>query len=97
MFVVRFLVLSLPLALLACSPRPAMPPGFSFLDPGVRAGQEQACAEALALLRNVPASSVRADRTSADAYNRGIVTVRGGGISGYCRVTADFRVVEVVF
>ena len=97
MFVVRSLVLSLPLALLACSPRPAMPPGFSYLDPGVRAGQEQACAEAVALLREVPASSVRADRTSADAHNRGIVTITGGGISGYCRVTADFEVVQLVF
>ncbi len=97
MFVVRFLVLSLPLALLACTLRPAMPPGFSFLDPGVRAGQEQACAEAVARLRGESQGEVRTARISADPANGAVVMAYAGGASGYCRVSADFRVLRVVF
>lgn len=94
---VRLFALALPLVLIACAPSPAARPGFSFLDPGVRSGQEQACAEAVAQARGVPAGSVRVDRTSADAHNRGVVATVAGGVSGYCQVTGDFRVLKVVF
>lgn len=92
----RLLLFVLPLAATACTVGSATQPGFSFLDPGVRTGQEQACARAVAGVRGVPAAGVAVMRTSADPYNRGIIAFSAGGVSGYCRVTGDFRVLSVV-
>ena len=89
---VRYLLLALPLVVSACGFGQATPRGFSFLDPGVRAGQEQACASAVAQRLGVSAGSVRADRTSADHHNGGAVAVAAGVRSGHCRVTGDFRI-----
>lgn len=94
---VRLIVLALSLAVAACAASPAMQTGFSFLDPGIRTGQEQACKDAIAQVRGVPPASVQVDRTSADAHNHGIIAASVGGTSGYCRVTGDFRVLDVVF
>jgi hypothetical protein len=88
--------LAIPLLAAACTLGPATQPGFSFLDPGVRSGQEQACAQAVAASRGAPALGVQVKRTSADAYNRGIIAFEADGVSGYCRVTGDFRVLEIV-
>ncbi len=74
-----------------------MRPGFSFLDPGVRASQEQACAEVVARLRGVSQGGVRTVRTSADPVNGAVVMAYAGNASGYCRVAADFRVLRVIF
>ena len=86
-----------PLLLAACSFGPTMPPGVTFLDPGVRAGQERACAAAVARERGVPAETVAVRRASSDPRNHSIVNVVVGPVSGYCRVTADFRVLQVAF
>ncbi len=93
----RLLLLVTPLALVACSSGAGVRPGFSFLDPSVRAGQERACAEAMAQLRSVPPNDVRTVRTSADPANGAVVMAYVGSASGYCRVSADFRVLRVVF
>ena len=93
----RCLYLLAPLAIGACSPGAGPQPGFSFLDPGVQAGQEQACAEAVAQLRGVSRGDVATARTSADAANGAVVMAYAGNASGYCRVNADFRVLSVVF
>lgn len=91
----RLLVLALPLAVSACGYGQATPRGFSFLDPGVRAGQEQACASAVAQRLGVSAGSVRVNRTSADHRNGGVVAAAAGARSGHCRVTGDFRILEL--
>ena len=93
----RFLFLLAPLAIAACSSGAGPRPGFSFLDPGVRAGQEQACAEAVAQLRGVSRGDIATARTSADSANGAVVMAYAGNASGYCRVSADFRVLSVVF
>ncbi len=93
----RVFLLAAPMALAACSFGAGVRPGFSFLDPGVRAGQEQACAEAVARLRGESQGEVRTARTSADPANGAVVMAYAGGASGYCRVSADFRVLRVVF
>lgn len=90
-----FLVASVSLT--ACSSGGGGPRGFSFLDPGVRAGQEKACAEAVARLRGVSQSEVRTIRTSADATNGALVMAYTGKASGYCRVSANVKVLQVVF
>lgn len=93
----RFFILLAPLAIAGCSSGAGPRPGFSFLDPGVRAGQEQACAEAVAQLRGISRADVATARTSADPANGAVVMAYAGNVSGYCRVSADFRVVDVVF
>lgn len=93
----RFLILLAPIAIVACSSGAGPRPGFSFLDAGVRAGQEKACAEAVAHLRRVSQGDVRTTRTSADSANGAVVMAYVGNASGYCRVSADFRVLRVVF
>jgi hypothetical protein len=92
------LVLSIaPVVLAGCSSGAGAPSGFSFLDHGVRAGQEQACTEAVARLRGVSHGDVRTVRTSADGANGAVVMAYHGNASGYCRVGADLRVLHVVF
>ena len=93
----RFLILLAPLAIAACSSGAGPRPGFSFLDPGVRAKQEQACAEEVAQLRGVSRADVATARTSADPANGAVVMAYAGNVTGYCRVSADFRVLSVVF
>ena len=93
----RFLFLLAPIALAACSSGAGPRPGSSFLDPGVRDGQEQACAEAVAELRGVSRGDVRTTRTSADSANGAVVMAYTSNVSGYCRVSADFRVLQVIF
>ena len=97
MQLLRFLFLLAPLAIAACSSGAGPRPGFSFLDPGVRSGQEQACVEAVAQLRGVSRGDVGTVRTSADPANGAVVMAYAGNASGYCRVSADFRVLSVVF
>ena len=91
----RYLLLALPLAISACGHGQATPRGFSFLDPGVRAGQEQACATAVTQRLGVSAGSVQVDRTSADHHNGGTIGAVAGVRSGHCRVTGDFRVLGI--
>lgn len=93
----HLLLLAAPVALAACSSGAGAGPGFSFLDPGVRTGQEQACADAVARLRGVARANVQTVRTSADATNGSVVMAYAGNASGYCRVSADLRVLAVVF
>jgi hypothetical protein len=93
----RFIFVIASLATAACSSGAGPRPGFSFLDPGVRAGQEQACAEAVAQLRGVSRGDIATIRTSVDPANGAVVMAYAGNTSGYCRVSADFRVLSVIF
>lgn len=92
----RYTLLALPLAISACGFGQATHQGFSFMDPVVRAGQEQACSVAVAQHLGVSAGGVQVDRTSADHRNGGIVAAAAAGKAGYCRVTGDFRVLEII-
>jgi hypothetical protein len=94
---IRFTFLLAPLPIAACSSGAGPQPGFSFLDPGVQSGQGQACAETVAQLRGVSRGDVASVRTSADPGNGAVVMAYAGNASGYCRVSADFRVLSVVF
>jgi hypothetical protein len=89
------IVIVLPLLVAACAPR-ATVPAAAFVEPGVRQAQEQACAAAVAARSNVSAGAVQVRRTSSDPQNRSIVNFVAGGANGYCRVTVDAQVVEVV-
>jgi hypothetical protein len=86
-----------PLALAACAPftTQAPAPAGAFVDPSVRAVQERACADAVAELQGVAPGGVVAQRTSIDGSNRAVVDVTAGGVTGYCRVDIDGRVLQV--
>lgn len=90
------ILLALPLLISACGFGQATPQRFSFMDPEVRAGQEQACSMAVAQHLSVSAAGVKADRTSADHRNGGIIAATAAGKAGYCRVTGDFQVLEII-
>jgi hypothetical protein len=97
----RFLLLA-PVALAACGPLagfgtggPAAT-GAEFLDPRVRAAQEAACAAAVSAELGVAAGAVQVQRTSSDPENLSIVDATVGEASGYCRVTIEAEVVELV-
>jgi hypothetical protein len=95
-------LLLVPLALGACGPLAgtgtggASVTGAEFVDPAVRAAQEAACAAAVAAQLGVTAGAVRVQRTSSDPENLSIVDATVGAATGYCRVTLDADVVELV-
>lgn len=90
-------LLASAILLAACAPRGAGVGGAAFLDAGLRAAQEQACAEAVSQTRGVPAGTIVVRRASSDPVNRSIVNAFAGGASGYCRVDIDANVLSVVF
>lgn len=94
----RIGLVALPVVILAagCS-GPERVPASVFLDPGVRAAQERACAVAVARIHNTQSSAVSVTRTSSDPRNHSVVNARVGAANGYCRVTAAGEVVQVVF
>lgn len=98
MSIARLIALA-PLALAACAPlgltTQAPAPAVAFADPELRAVQERACADAVAQMHGVAPAGVVAQRTSIDGSNRAVVDVTVAGVTGYCRVDIDGRVLQV--
>lgn len=85
------------LLLTACAPAGSGIGGAAFLDAGLRAQQEQACAQAVSATRGVPIGTIVVRRASSDPVNQSIVNAFAGGASGYCRVDINANVLQVVF
>jgi hypothetical protein len=97
----RWLWALVPLALTGCAPLGiggggAATSGAEFLDPAVRASQERACAAAVAAYLNVAEGAVQVRRTSSDPQNLSVVDATVGAATGYCRVSVEGEVVELV-